>query len=105
MGYRRSPGRIAAARDWQKFVAANARVIGAAGLPSAVTASIENWDDFLMHGCVASDPGALSIEQLTPLQYESLKELVGNYFHAGYEFYIPLALTPDDQAALRARFA
>ena len=58
-----------------------------------------------MHGCVASDPGAFSIEQLTPLQYESLKELVGNYFHAGYEFYVPLALKPDDQAALRARFA
>jgi hypothetical protein len=33
-----------------------------------------------------------------------LTELVGNYFHAGYEFYTPLALKPDDQAALRARF-
>ena len=41
---------------------------------------------------------------LTPLQYESLKELVGNYFHAGYEFDTPSALKPDDQAALRARF-
>jgi hypothetical protein len=34
-----------------------------------------------------------------------LKELVGNYFQAGYEFFTPLALKPEDQAALRARFA
>ncbi len=58
-----------------------------------------------MHGFLASDPGAFSVEQLTALQYQSLKELVGNYFHAGYEFYTPSALKPDDQAALRARFA
>ena len=96
MGFRRSPGRIAAAHNWQHFLSANARVLGATGLPPAVSTSIENWDDFLMHG---------SIDQLTPLQYESLVELAGNYFHAGYEFYTPLALKPDDQAALRARFA
>ena len=105
VGFRLSPGRIAAARNWQRFVSANARLLGATGLPPAATASIENWDDFLMHGFLASDPGACSIERLTPLQYQSLKELVGNYFHAGYEFYTPLALKPDDQASLRARFA
>ena len=104
MGLRRSPGRIAAARDWQHFVSANARVLDATSLPPAATTSIENWDDFLMHGFLASDPEACSVEQLTPAQYESLKELVGNYFHAGYEFYTPLALNPDDLAALRARF-
>ena len=104
MGFHRSPDRIAAARDWRQFVSANARVLGATGLPPAATISIENWDDFLIHGFLSSDPGAFSIEQLTPLQYESLKELVGNYFHAGYEFYTPSALKPDDQAALRARF-
>lgn len=105
MGFRRSPDRLAAARDWQHFLSANARVLGATGLPSAATASIENWDDFLLHGFLASDPGAFSVEQLTPAQYESLKELVGNYFHAGYEFYTPSALKPEDQAALRDRFA
>ena len=105
MGFRRSPGRIAAARDWQHFVSANAHALDATGLPPAVTTSIENWDDFLKHGFLVSDPGAFAVEQLTPLQYESLKELVGNYFHAGYEFYTPLALKPDEQAALRARFA
>ena len=105
MGFRRSPGRIAAAREWQRFVSANARLLGATGLPPAATASIENWDDLLMHGFLASDPGAVLIDQLTPLQYEALRELVGNYFHAGYEFYTPLVLKPDDQAALRARFA
>jgi hypothetical protein len=105
MAFRRSPGHIAATRDWQRFVSANARVLAATGLPPAVTASIENWDDFLMHGFLTADPGAFSIGQLTPSQYESLKEFVSNYFHAGYEFYVPMALKPEDQAALRARFA
>ena len=105
MGFRRSPGRITAARDWQHFLSTNARVLAGTGLPPAATASIENWDHFLGHGSLTSDPGGFSIEQLTPLQYESLKELVGNYFHAGYEFYTPSALKPNDQAALRARFA
>ena len=105
MGFHRSPGRIAAVHEWQRFVSANARLLGATGLPPAATASIENWDDFLMHGFLASDTGACSIERLTPAQYESLTEFVGNYFHAGYEFYTPLALKPNDQAALRARFA
>ena len=86
---------MAAAREWQRFLSANARAVGATRLPPAITSSIENWDDFLMHG---------SIDQLTPSQYESLVELAGNYFHAGYEFYTPLALKPDDQAALGARF-
>jgi hypothetical protein len=31
-------------------------------------------------------------------------ELAANYFAAGYEFYTPLALRADDQAALQARF-
>ena len=105
MGFRRSPDRIAAARDWQHFVTANARVLAATGLPPAATASIDNWDHFLARGSLTSDSGDFSVEQLTPLQYESLKELVGNYFHAGYDFYTPSALKPDDQAALRARFA
>jgi len=104
VGFRRSPGRIAAARDWQHFVSANARVLGATGLPPVATASIENWDDFLKHGFLTADPGAFSVDQLTPSQYESLKELVANYFHAGYEFYTPMVLKPDDLAALRARF-
>ena len=105
MVFRRSPDRLAAARNWQRFVSANARVLAATGLPPAATSSIDHWDDLLMHGFLASDPGAFSIEHMTPSQYESFKELVGNYFHAGYEFYTPLALKPDDQAALRARFA
>jgi hypothetical protein len=70
-------------------VSANARVHAATGLPPAVTTSIENWDDFLMHGFLASYPRAFSIEQLTQAQYESVTKLGGNYFHAGYEFYSP----------------
>ena len=41
---------------WGRFVERNAHVIDRAGLPPAVTASITNWDDFLMHGSLASDP-------------------------------------------------
>jgi hypothetical protein len=105
VGFRRSPDRIAAARNWQRFVENNSRVIGATGLPAAATASIENWDDFLMHGFLASDPGRFSVDQLTSQQYHSLAELVSNYFQAGYEFFTPMALSIEDQDALRARFA
>jgi len=104
MGYRRSPDRVAAERDWQRFVERNAAVIAAAGLPSLATAGVAEWDDFLMHGYLASDPGGFCADQLSPAQYASLVELAANYFAAGYEFYTPIALHPEDQAALRARF-
>ena len=82
----------------------NAHVIDRAGLPPAVTASIANWDDFLMHGSLASNPAEFAVAQLTSDQYASLVALATSYFAAGYEFYAPSALRPDDQEQLRARF-
>ena len=105
MGFRRSPDRVAAERAWRRFVEGNAAVIAAAGLPPAATASIADWDDFLTHGYLAGDPGTFRVDQLSPAQYASLAELAANYFAAGYEFYAPIALRAEDQAALRARFA
>ena len=104
MGHRRSPGRVAAERAWQRFVEHNGSIITAAGLPPLPMTSVTAWDDFLMHGYVASDPGRFDVDHLTPAQYASLAELVSNYFAAGYEFYIPVALHVDDQAILRAGF-
>lgn len=105
VGFRRSPDRIAAARNWQRFVENNAHVISAAAVPPAATACIENWNDFLTHGYLAGDPGQFTVDQLAPLGYQSLVELVSNYFNAGYEFYAPMALSAEDRAALSARFA
>ena len=105
MGFHRSPDRLAAARQWGRFVERNAHVIDRAGLPPAVTASIANWDAFLMHGSLASDPAEeFTVAQLTPDQYASLVALATTYFAAGYEFYAPSALRPVDQEQLRARF-
>jgi hypothetical protein len=104
LGFRRSPDRVNAARAWQRFVERNAALVAAAGLPPAVTARLAHWDDFLVHGCVAGDPDAFGIDQLSPEQYASLAALTANYFAAGYEFYTPMALRAEDQAALRARF-
>ena len=104
MGYRRSPDQVAAARNWRHFVERNAAVVAATGLPPLATASIAEWDDFLMHGYVSGDPGAFDVDQLSAAQYASLVEFAANYFAAGYEFYTPMALRVDDQAALRARF-
>ena len=104
MGYRRSPDRIAADRAWQRFVERNATAISAAGLPPRATASAAEWDDFLMHGYLAADPGRFTVDQLSASQYASLVGLVASYFAAGYEFYTPIALHSDDQTALRARF-
>ena len=104
MGFRRSPDRIAAERDWRRFVEHNSTVIAAAGLPPRATATVGEWDDILMHGYLPGDPGAFNIDRLSPVQYASLLEFVSNYFAAGYEFFTPTALRGDDQAVLRARF-
>ena len=104
MGYRRSPDRVAAARNWRNFVERNAALFAAAGLPFLATSSIAGWDDFLMHGDVSGDPDGFDVDRLSPAQYASLVQLALNYFAAGYEFYTPMALRVDDQAALRARF-
>jgi hypothetical protein len=95
---------VAAAHAWRRFVDRNARVIAAAGLPPAVVASVAAWDDFLLHGRLASHPRGLAIDRLTPGQYASVVELASNYFGAGYEFYTPAALGAEDQEMLRARF-
>lgn len=104
MGFRRSPDRIDAARRWQRFVERNAHVIAAAGLPPAVTASIGNWDEFLVHGTLVGDAAGFAIGGLTPEQYESLVTLATSYFAAGYESFAPAALRPEDQERLGARF-
>jgi hypothetical protein len=104
VGFRRSPARLAAAREWQRFVENNAKAIAAAGLPPAVTARLQAWDDFLMRGTVAGDPNQFSMSKLEPRQYQSLVELVHSYFDAGYEFFAPMALRPSDRDALLARF-
>ena len=104
MGYRRSPDRVSADRDWKQFVHANAELVASAGLPTSATSSIAAWDEFLMHGYIVGDSDSLLVDQLTPHQYHALVHLTWNYFAAGYEFYTPLALRFDDQALLRARF-
>ena len=57
-----------------------------------------------MNGFFAADPGLFSVDRLTAEQYRALVQLAVNYFAAGYEFYRPAALTPEDQEALSARF-
>ena len=104
MGFHRSPDRIEAAGRWQRFVERNAHVIAAAGLPPAVTTGIDNWDDFLMHGSLAGDPVGFDVGVMTPEQYASLITLATSYFSAGYEFFAPAALRPENQERLRARF-
>jgi hypothetical protein len=89
---------------WRRFVERNAAVVAATGLPPLATASVAEWDHFLIHGYVARDPGGFAVDQLSPAQYASPVELTANYFTAGYEFYTPIALRVDDQTALRARF-
>jgi hypothetical protein len=104
LGFRRSPDRLAAQRRWQRFVERNADTVARAGLPPQATASVAAWDDLLMHGQIAEDPSGFSLDRLSGDQYESLVQLVSSYFATGYEFYLPMALRPDDRATLRARF-
>lgn len=104
MGDRRSPDALAAAQNWLRFTERNVGLVNAAGLPVAVVGSIRSWDDLLIHGYLPADPGQFAVERLSDAQYAALVQLAVNYFALGYEFYMPTALRPEDQDALRARF-
>ena len=106
MGYRRSKNSVAAARHWSTFVARNNRVIEAAGLPQAVTESIDHWDDLLMHGYLDhhDDPTGFTTEQLSDEQYAALLQLVESYFVNGYEYFTPMALRDEDREWFERRY-
>ena len=106
MGYRRFPNRIAATRDWDRFVSANAPIIAASGIPTTYLASIDHFDDFLMHGCLAhhADDTDFQIEHMSTDQYANLVLLVESYFVESYEWFTPVALRPEEQHRLAARF-
>ena len=104
VGFRRNPEDVAAARRWREFLERHAALVDRAGLPPAAVESEEVWDDFLMHGFLAGDPGQFTVDQLTAEQYDALAELTASYFSAGYGFFAPLALRPAEQDALRAEF-
>jgi hypothetical protein len=104
VGFHRSPDRPAAERNWRRFVERNAQVIDQAGIPPAVTATIDAWDDVLLHGSLTANPDGFAVDRLNPAQYASLVTLTEGYFAAGYEFYMPSALRLEDQEQLRARF-
>jgi hypothetical protein len=106
MTYRRFPLRVAAARAWDRFVSANAPTIAATGIPTAYLASIDHFDDFLMHGRLANHPddADFRMEHMSKDQYAKLVLLVESYFAAGYEWFTPAALRPEEQHRLASRF-
>jgi hypothetical protein len=103
---RRSPQQTNAEREWTGFVAANQRPLQAARLPQLATQSIEHWDDLLRHGHLKyhPDPSHFAIGSLTDERYAVFVGLVESYFLAGYEFFTPGALRPEDQNRLASRF-
>jgi hypothetical protein len=107
MTYRRSPREAAAKREWTRFVESNHTLIAATGMPAAVMNSPGHFDDLLAYGRLDHpvDPSRFVIDALTTSQYEALVTLTECYFAAGYEWFTPAALRPDDQERLRMRFA
>ena len=106
MTHRRSPHIAAAASAWDRFVSANAPIISASGIPIAYLASVDHFDDFLMHGCLAHHPDDTDfrIEAIEPDQYGKLVLLVESYFAAGYEWFAPMVLRPAERHRLGSRF-
>ena len=106
MTHRRSPHIVAAARAWDHFVSANAPIIAASGIPGSYLASVDHFDDFLMHGCLAHHPDETNfqIESMSTDQYAKFVLLVDSYFAAGYEWFTPMALRPEEQHRLCSRF-
>ena len=106
MTHRRSPDKAAATRAWDRFVSANAPIIAASGIPNTYLASVDHFDDFLMHGYLDHhrDDAGFKIESLSADQRANLVLLVESYFAAGYEWFTPLALRPAEQKRLGSRF-
>ena len=106
MGHHRSEDRIKSDRAWAAFVVANRKVIEAAGLPLAVTESIEQWDDFLMNGHIDENRHAhgFNLDQLSDTQYNALLQLVDSYFAGGYEYFTPAVLRVEDLQRLGMRY-
>lgn len=106
MTHRRSPGKTAAAQQWDQFVSANAPTIAAIGLPGAYLKSVTHFDDFLMHGRLEHHPddSGFQVGLLSARQYDQLVALTESYFAAGYEWFTPLALRVPDLQRLGARF-
>lgn len=106
MTHRRSPHVVAAACAWDRFVSVNAPIIAASGIPISYLASVDHFDDFLMHGCLAHHPSDtdFQIESMNTDQYAKLVLLVESYFAAGYEWFTPVVLRPAEQHRLGSRF-
>jgi hypothetical protein len=106
MTYRRSQDKVVATRAWDRFVSANAPIIAASGIPNAYLASVDHFDDFLMHGYLAHHPDDtdFQLDSLSTDQYGKLVLLVESYFAIGYEWFTPVALRPAEQRRLGSRF-
>jgi hypothetical protein len=106
MTYRKSPHKVAARRQWDRFVSSNQPMIMASGIPVTVFDTIDDFDGFLRRGYVGHqrDPGGFHVDSLNSSQYQALVTLTESYFAAGYEWFTPSALRPIDQETLRIRF-
>jgi hypothetical protein len=104
---RNDPARATAARAWSAFVDANQPRLEAAGLPALATRSVAHWDDLVAHGSFHwhTDPARFTIAVLSEMQYEVFVGLVESYFAAGYGYYAPESLKPEDQVRLASRFS
>jgi hypothetical protein len=107
MSHGNSPGKAAAKRQWERFVASNGAVIAATGLPDVIFHSIDRFDELLSRGRVDLhlDPPSSGVESLNPSQYHALVMLTESYFAAGYEWFTPFALRSADRQSLARRFA
>jgi hypothetical protein len=86
MGFRRTKVDALQARDWRRFLEANASLLASTGLPESIYSSQEVFDDFLMHGCIDHhpDPTGFRLEQMSPDQLRLLSEAVVRYLQAGF---------------------
>jgi hypothetical protein len=93
--------------DWDDFVEAQVGRFRKSGLPPAVIASRDHWEDFLSHGYLDrhEDPDDFTVEELDDDRYAILRDLVLAYFRAGFAFFVPIALRPEDYTDMAQEFA
>jgi hypothetical protein len=73
-------------RAWGSFCEENSELIRCIGLPSPTIETQDRFEDLLMHGYIDhhDDWSSFGLDQLSEEQFQLLKQLVANYFEAGY---------------------
>jgi len=92
---------------WLEFLKDHVTEVRESGLPPLVFSTPDCWVDLLSHGYLDrhANPDDFTVEELDARQYRVFRDLVFAYFEAGFDFFVPIALKPEDYTRAIREFA